>query len=187
MSASILCLTTMRYKSNSMTEWTMLKLVTGNPKYESCDIVSFMQRFLQAYSQLSRLIAIGLTLPITDVICEPGLSGYNSVKINNHWNVQEHTYSLFNCSWCLTLYVIYFTVPHSLFYGQKISQLLSGGTPWPPPPLENGHSCVNVTTTTPWPALQYPPHLPQVMVSQCFLHAKGSFTLFPTEKAACSS
>lgn len=70
-------------------EWDMLRFVMSNVIYAAytSDISSFMLRFLHSnrnvYPNLANLAVIGITLPVTSVSCERGISAYNSLKTNH--------------------------------------------------------------------------------------------------------
>ena len=84
----------------------------------------------------------------------------------------DHLISLFNSSRRPMLYVVYFTVPHREFYQQKNrSAILVWAKKQPRMHkilhFTNFFYCVSVTTTTPWPALHYPPPSIHTDLQQC--------------------
>lgn len=82
-----------------MVEWALLAAVIRDPQYRSLDLIGFLQDVLhprkESYPNMARLAAIGVTLPMTSVNCERGISGYNAIKTDarNVLSV-EHTDNL---------------------------------------------------------------------------------------------
>ena len=71
-------------KSAAMTEWHLLAHVIRQPVYQHLDMQGCLKHVLHPYDNtypnIVKLAAIGVTLPVTSVDCERGISGYNEVK-----------------------------------------------------------------------------------------------------------
>lgn len=65
-------------------EWESLHYILKQNRYHHLDMAGFMLAFLhdarETYPNLSRLCAIGLSIPLTSVSCERGISSYNFIK-----------------------------------------------------------------------------------------------------------
>lgn len=74
-------------KEQAVEEWKMLSFIMQNARYKDSNMEQFMSLFLhnarEAYPNLSLLCAIGLTLPVTSVSCERGVSAYNIIKTDS--------------------------------------------------------------------------------------------------------
>ena len=65
-------------------EWMVLYHVMRSSAYKHLDSNGCHEHLLhpnrETYSNISKLSAIGLTLPVTSVNCERGISAYNAIK-----------------------------------------------------------------------------------------------------------
>ena len=67
-------------------EWRLINVIFTE-KYSECDLAGVMTRFLnenrESFPNISKLAAIGLSLPVTSVNCERGISAFNAIKTDS--------------------------------------------------------------------------------------------------------
>lgn len=68
----------------AMAEWILFQRVIQLPLYKKMDLGGCLEHILHpnldTYLNLGRLGAIGVSLPVTSVNCERGISGYDTIK-----------------------------------------------------------------------------------------------------------
>ena len=72
------------YREAAMAEWVILAHVLQRPMHANINMKDCVTHILypsqDTYPNLSRLAAIGITLPMTSVNCGRGISAYNAIK-----------------------------------------------------------------------------------------------------------
>ena len=68
----------------TLEEYRMLRFVMEEAKYSMLNMEGFMKSYLHKnsdrYPNTAKLVAVGLTIPLTSVSCERGISAYNEIK-----------------------------------------------------------------------------------------------------------
>lgn len=68
-------------------EWILLREIMRQDRFKIMNMAGFFQTFLHpnrdSYPHLALLAAIGLTIPVTSVDCERGVSRYNAIKTDS--------------------------------------------------------------------------------------------------------
>ena len=80
---------------DSQEEWLIVKEIMKEDKYKEMDMQQFFKKVLHkrrsTFPNIARLAAIGISIPLTSVDCERGVSRFNAIKTDSRSSMKNET------------------------------------------------------------------------------------------------